>query len=130
MVALTIVWHTQHDDRVCPICQAIDGYEFGPFTDVPDSLMHPAYGEVWNIQTGSLAHEHQVHKGNKYGLLSTCRCHTETKLVDLQDLLYLLQKKIDEMTGELTEAPDYQTGGRRSTTFEDIGIDPSKYGLE
>ena len=34
MPEMYIIWHTQHDDRVCPICKAIDNYKFGPFTDV------------------------------------------------------------------------------------------------
>ena len=129
MPSISIIWHTQKDDRVCPVCKAIEGYIFGPYEDVPDSLVHPTYGEVWNITIGSLAHEHQVHRGSKYGLISNCRCHVETKL-DVKDLIYLLQKKIDEIKNQVAESPDYQKGGSRSTTFEDIGIDPSKYGLE
>jgi hypothetical protein len=128
MPTITITWHTQHDDRVCPICEAIDGYVFGPYTEVPDSLIHPVYGEIWNIYLGSLAHE-QPQFGKKYGLLSSCRCHTTNQL-DARDLLYLLQKKIDELKGKFTEENDYQTGNSRKTTFEDIGVDPSKYGFE
>ena len=129
MPSVSITWHTQHDDRVCPICQAIDGYIWIFEDSVPDSLIHPEYGEVWNVTLGSLAHEHQLHKGSKYGLISNCRCHTESK-ADARDLIYLLQKKIDELKGEFTEENDYQTGGKRETSFEDIGIDPSKYGFE
>ena len=78
--------------------------------------------------TGSLAHEHKQF-GKKYGLLSNCRCHHESK-VDARDLIYLLQKKIDELKGQITEENDYQKGSSRKTSFEDIGIDPSKYGFE
>jgi hypothetical protein len=42
----------------------------------------------------------------------------------------MLQKAIDVLTKESTEAFDYQKGSSRKTTFEDIGIDPSKYGWE
>jgi hypothetical protein len=86
MPSVSVTWHTQHDDRVCPICQAIDGYTWVFTEGVPDSLIHPTYGEVWNIYIGSLAHEHQLHKGSKYGLISNCRCTLEPKF-DLKDLL-------------------------------------------
>jgi hypothetical protein len=128
MPSVSITWHTQHDDNVCPICKAIDGYTWNFENEVPDSLIHPTYGEIWNITTGSLAHEHQLHKGSKYGLISNCRCHTESK-VDARDLLYMLQKKIDEIKGAV-ETDDTKSGSSRRTSFEDIGIDPSKYGLE
>ena len=130
MPTATVTWHTQHDDNVCPICKAIDGYVWTFENEVPDSLVHPTYGEVWNISTGSLAHEHQLHKGSKYGLISNCRCHVDSKVEDAQDLIKLLQDKINELTGEVKEVSDTKAGGSRKTTFEDIGIDPSKYGLE
>jgi hypothetical protein len=129
MPSVSITWHTQHDDRVCPICQAIDGYKWVFEGEVPDSLIHPLYGEIWNVVTGSLAHEQQQF-GKKHGLLSNCRCKTEGGIEDIRDLLYLAQKVIDELKNEVSEAPDYQKGSSRKTTFEDIGIDPSKYGFE
>jgi hypothetical protein len=52
---------------------------------------------VWNISTGSLAHEHQLHKGSKYGLISNCRCHVEGRIVSLKDLLEKVKKKRDEI---------------------------------
>lgn len=138
MPSVSITWHTQHDDAVCPICRAIDGYTW-TFTDVvPDSLIHPVYGEVWNVILGSLAHEHQfttprkkggVSRTMKSGLLSKCRCHTEAKM-EAQDLLYLLRRKIEELKGNFSEVDDTKSGGSRKTTFEDIGVDPSKYGFE
>jgi hypothetical protein len=128
MPSVSITWHTQHDDRVCPICAAIDGYTWTFEGEIPDSLFHPTYGEIWNNVLGSLAHE-QEQFGKKYGLLSTCRCHTESK-AEFTDLLFKLQKKIDEMKGDLIEAPDYKEGSSKKTSFEDIGIDPSKYGFE
>ena len=129
MPSISIKWITQGDDRVCPICRDMNGYIFGPFEgEVPDSLYHPQHGEVWNKYTGSLAHEHKQFC-KKYGLMSNCRCHHEHK-IEAQDMLHLLQQKIDAIKGEIVDAPDYQTGGRRTTSFEDIGVDPSKYGLE
>ena len=129
MPSVSITWHAVGDDRTCPICRAVDGYKWVFEGEVPDSLVHPVYGEIWNIVTGSLAHEHKQF-GKKYGLLSNCRCHTEGKVEDIQDLIYLLQRKIDELANSASEAPDYQKGSSRKTTFEDIGVDPSKYGIE
>jgi hypothetical protein len=107
MPTATITWHTQHDDNVCPICKAIDGYVWTFEGEVPDSLVHPQYGEIWNKQIGSLAHEIQQHKGSKYGLISSCRCHVEGHIVSLKDLLDLCKKKRDEIKiavgGDVTE---------------------------
>jgi hypothetical protein len=128
MPSISITWHAVGDDRTCPICRAIDGYTWTFVNEVPDSLVHPEYGEIWNVTTGSLAHE-QKQFGKKYGLLSNCRCKTDAN-VEARDLIYLLQKKIDELKGQIEEAPDYQKGSSRKTTFEDIGIDASKYGFE
>jgi len=86
MVTVVITWATQKDDAVCPICKAIDGYTWTFEGEVPDSLTHPTYGVIWDIVTGSLAHEHQLHKGSKYGLISNCRCHIEPRF-DLKELL-------------------------------------------
>jgi hypothetical protein len=129
MPSVSITWHAVGDDRTCPICRAINGYTFGPYEgEPPDSLIHPEYGEIWNKITGSLAHEHKQF-GKKYGLLSNCRCHVESK-VDVQDLIRLIQNMIVSLKSEVSESPDYQKGNSRKTTFEDIGIDPSKYGWE
>jgi hypothetical protein len=114
---------------VCPICRAIDGYKWIFEGEVPDSLIHPTYGEVWNIVTGSLAHE-QPQFGKKSGLLSNCRCQTEGKIENVSDMIHLIQKAIDQIRNDVKEAPDYQKGSSRKTTFEDIGVDPSKYGIE
>jgi hypothetical protein len=132
MPSVSITWHTQHDDRVCPICQAIDGYIWIFEDSVPDSLIHPEYGEVWNIHIGSLAHEHQLHKGSKYGLISNCRCHTESKITSLKDLADAVRKLKNELKDALGEydVDDTKSGGYRTTTPEDIGIDLSKYGIE
>jgi hypothetical protein len=133
MVSVTIKWRSSHDARVCDICQHIDGYEW-TFQDViPESLMHPVYGEIWNTTIGSLAHERYQY-GKKYGLLSSCRCHVEPMQMSAPELLKALQDLRDllrdALTEDTSEAPDYQKGSSHKTTFEDIGIDPSKYGWE
>lgn len=74
------------DDRVCKTCEALEGYTWA-FTDtVPDSLTHPAFGEVWNTTQGSGAHGHS----------GTCRCHLEP-VFDLADLLGALKHLRDEL---------------------------------
>ena len=104
MPTATVTWRTQHDDNVCPICQALEGYVWTFEGQVPDTLTHPQFGEVWNTVLGSGAHEHQLHKGSKYGLLSDCRCHVEGHIVSLKDLLDLCKKKRDEIKAATTGA--------------------------
>ena len=132
MATATVTWHTQHDDRVCPICKDIDGYIWTFNGAIPDSLIHPKWGEVWNTTTGSLAHEHQLHKGSKYELISKCRCEVEGKITSLKEeaeAVRKLKNKIKEALGE-SEISDTKSGGYRRTTPEDIGVDLSKYGIE
>lgn len=116
-----ITWHTQQDDRVCPICKMLEGYKFGPYTEMPQSLVHPAYGVVWDFVSGSAAHEHGG--GN-----STCRCYITTE-IDYTALIELLQQLIAKLSAAAGEVDDTKSGGSRSTTFEDLGIDPAKYGF-
>lgn len=133
MVTVTVKWVTSKDDKVCPICRAIDGYVWTFENEIPESLIHPDFGEVWNEQMGSLAHEHQVHKGSKYGLFSSCRCKTENKLVSLKDLADLVRQVKNDLKSELgieTAATDTISGNYRRTRPEDIGIDLSQYGIE
>ena len=133
MPTVSLTWQTKKDDNVCPICKAIDGYTWYFEDEIPDTLIHPTYGEVWNTVLGSLAHEHQLHKGSKYGLMSTCRCHTESKIVSLKDLAMIireLKNRLKEELGETVIVDDTKSGSKRKTTFDDIGIDPAKYGLE
>jgi hypothetical protein len=94
---VSITWHTQHDDNVCPICRAIDNYKWTFTGEMPESLYHPQYGEVWNIMTGSLAHEHKLHRGSKYGLISNCRCHVEGKIESLAGLAEAVRKIKEEL---------------------------------
>lgn len=109
MPSVSITWHTQHDDRVCKICEAIDGYTWAFPDQVPDSLIHPQWGEVWNTTLGSLAHEHQYHKGSKYGLISNCRCHIEPHF-DLKDLVAKVKAFHDEIKEALdTTRPEADT---------------------
>jgi hypothetical protein len=127
MPSISITWHTVGDDRVCPICRAIDGYTwvFTAGKDImTDALYHPIYGIVWSMEQGSNAHAH----GYLSGRQNNCRCRIEPRL-NLEDILAkciflkeTLQKDV--------EAFDYIKGSSRRTTFEDLGIDPSKYDFE
>jgi hypothetical protein len=100
MSKLMLTWHSQHDDRVCPICRQLDGYvwtfetgkdEFGT------ELVHPSFGVVWNVYVGSAAHEH--FKAKMSGYPSSCRCHITAEF-DLSDLLAKVQKLHDEVVAE------------------------------
>jgi uncharacterized protein with gpF-like domain len=103
MPSVSITWRAVGDARTCPLCLAINGYTW-TFTDtVPDSLIHPQYDEIWNITTGSLAHE-QKQFGKKYGLLSNCRCHIEPQF-DLKDLLESVTKLRNELQAEIEVTP-------------------------
>ena len=90
MPSIKVTWRTSGDSNVCPICQAINGYTW-IFKDqpMPDTLIHPVYGEVWNSALGSLAHEHFSAKQGGYP--GFCRCHWDTD-IDVTDLLKKTQK--------------------------------------
>jgi hypothetical protein len=97
----SLTWHTKKDGhQICPICLAIDGYTWTFADTVPDSLIHPTYGEVWNAQLGSLAHEHQLHKGSKYGVFAECQCSVEGKLVSLVALASSVSRLKDRLKTE------------------------------
>ena len=63
-----------HDQRVCPICKAIDGFQWvfdvrqGASNLTNQGLVHPVYGLVWTPTLGSEAH-------GKHS--NTCRCRLE-----------------------------------------------------
>lgn len=104
--AVSLTWHTKKDGhQICPICQAIDGYKWTFEDTVPDSLIHPTYGEVWNVQIGSLAHEHQLHKGSKYGIFAECKCNVEGRIESLAGLAASVKKlKENVKTGTTGES--------------------------
>lgn len=68
MTGTTITWVAIDDSKTCPICRDIDGYKWVfPISEgVPDQLVHPKYGVVWDKNIGSQAHGHQRYN---------CRCH-------------------------------------------------------
>ncbi len=97
MAKLTLTWHTAGDDRVCPVCQALDGYTWifdtstGPH--MTEDLSHPSFGKVWNVNNGSSAHTHAP---------SSCRCHIEHEF-DLSDLVQKAQKLYDAVEMAMNE---------------------------
>lgn len=127
MPTTTKTWHTIGDDHVCPICRALNNYTWVFVTGkdvMTDALWHPIYGIVWSLAEGSNAHS----RGYLSGHDNNCRCEIETQYY-LEDVLaksIFLKEMVDAIDAEIK---DTQSGGRRRTTFEDIGIDPSKYGF-
>jgi len=77
------------DDRVCQVCQALDGYtwtfEVG-YGDMTGVLNHPMYGLVWTIGIGSGAHGHG----------GGCRCHL-TATYEIGDLIERAQQLKDKL---------------------------------
>jgi hypothetical protein len=73
------------DDRVCPICQQLEGYTW-TFTDgVPTILEHKGM-VVWDEASGSAAHGH---KGN-------CRCRIHSKF-DFSDIKARMQQILTDL---------------------------------
>ena len=63
-MSLTITWHTSLDDRVCPICNPLEGRQW-VVSAMPDTLT--SHGKpVWNtVKDQPRTHGHAVHN---------CRC--------------------------------------------------------
>jgi hypothetical protein len=129
MAIITLTWQTTVDDRTCKICKALNGYTWVFDTSrgdvMIDALFHPSMGIVWSLEQGSNAHAH----GYLSGQTNNCRCRMH-HTIDAEDVLaksVYLAEIIKDIANDQT---DTSLGSRRTTTFEDIGIDPSKYGFE
>ena len=85
----TITWVAIDDSRTCPICKAINGYQwtFTANQGIPNELTHPQYGVVWNNTVGSQAHGHQRFN---------CRCSI-TPTIDVSDI----KEKIEQMKTDI-----------------------------
>ena len=84
---IIIKWQSREDERVCPICAAINGYEW-TFTvpnPLPTELVHPQFGVVWTLGLGSRAHGHQ-----KYN----CRCNVHITNVNIDDVYEWAEKNL------------------------------------
>jgi hypothetical protein len=108
---VTITWHTQNDGHVCPICKAIDGYTWTFENAVPDSLIHPQYGEVWNTMLGSLAHDHAGYGSRYRSLFSNCRCRIEPRfqLADLAEKIRVLRDELRVATDPNASEKELET---------------------
>lgn len=94
MPTISVTWVSMHDDRVCLICQALDGYIW-TFTDgVPDELVHPEFGVVWTVTEGSMAHGHPQ---------QFCRCTIDSQ-IEMSDLLARVQR-LHNLIQESVESP-------------------------
>lgn len=97
MAKLILTWHTAHDERVCPICQALDGYTWtfdasrGQHLD--KNLVHPKFGVVWTLDSGSKAHGHARFN---------CRC-TLIPTFDMSDLRPRIEKLFSEIMAEVEQ---------------------------
>ena len=92
MATISVTWHAVMDDRTCPICTALDGYTWVFVTgkdEFPNFISHPAFGVVWDVHRGSMAHGH---------LGANCRCNM-THETDLSDLL----KKVEAFRERVVE---------------------------
>jgi hypothetical protein len=92
MPTILITWHSMKDERVCPICQRLDGFTWSFTTgqnDLNGVLEHPDLGLVWTIEAGSGAH----------GDRGNCRCWITYEIL-LEDTV----QKIRELYDTLKEA--------------------------
>jgi hypothetical protein len=100
MVTATLVWVSMRDSKVCDVCKALDGYEWivdlgaekSPFNT---TLVHPTYGEVWNMRVGSGAHGHFA--------ANTCRCTVIVADMDYSDLLAKVTELADRIEAAFAE---------------------------
>jgi hypothetical protein len=74
---IVVTWIAVMDDRTCPICKALNGYQWTINTNEPFplNLSHPQLGVVWAPE-GSTTHKHR----------QNCRCtlHTVVEVADLK----------------------------------------------
>jgi len=128
MPIITITWHAVEDARTCKICKAIDGYTWIFDTSkgdvLTDALFHPTYGIVWSLDQGSNAHAH----GYLSGQTNNCRCQIEEH-INMEDVDAKCVYLTELLKDLLSTVSDTEGGDHRTTTFEDIGVDPSKYGF-
>lgn len=128
---IKLKWRVR-DGNACPICKAIDGYEWefnaGIDSEVPEILFHPEFGIVWSLSLGSNAHSQH---GYLSGGPNNCRCTMEENF-DLEDVLaksVFIVEELKSMVENIAEPHDMKRGSYRRTTPADIGVDLSKYGI-
>jgi hypothetical protein len=103
MPSVTLTWETMKDDRVCPICKALEGYQWLIQVGAEQLPNELTFGSMvaWDTARGSQAHGH---RGN-------CRCSLKVDL-DLKDVLMRLTALYERLlieTGEEPSAPTQAT---------------------
>jgi hypothetical protein len=69
-ITVRMVWRTQKDAHVCPICKALEGYSWtlGAGAPFPTQLVHPNYGPVYDLRPATSRSLVKEEKGH------LCRC--------------------------------------------------------
>jgi hypothetical protein len=121
-ISYSFMWHALQD--ACPECRQLNGRIFEGQNIYQNTLWDPIWGDIWDMNIDMpLTHG---------GTGAHCRCQLEVQChfdwEKLEELNRLQETMVVANSGQ--ESFDYQKGSSRSTTFEDIGIDPSKYGIE
>ena len=102
MPTATLRWVSMRDSKVCDVCEELDrtgytwildlGAEESPFNT---TLVHPKFGEVWNLRVGSGAHGHFA--------ANTCRCSVIVTDMDYSDLLARITELADRIEAAFGE---------------------------
>ena len=92
MTSITLTWHTQMDNRVCPTCRLLNGntWTFIVGKDTFPTMLKFCGRPVWDIHQGS-----QAHGDNPYN----CRCHITSK-IDMSDI----KTRMETLKEQLTQA--------------------------
>ena len=111
MPTISIMWQIK-DNAACPICKDINGHTWvydvsGP--PIPDSLIHPKHGKVWDKFIGSNAHGHEAYH---------CRCSLIPK-IDVRDLQAKVKLMLD-MTKEGAEFSLFTRYGKPTGAWRDV----------
>ena len=102
MASVTLIWRTMHDERVCKICQALDGYRW-TFEVGKDEMTGSLIANgmiVWSLGLGSRAHGH---KGN-----CRCRLDYEYELKDLIDAATQLRDALRERVAAIAAVKEVE----------------------
>ena len=90
MPSITITWNAINDARTCKVCRAAHGFKWTFTTPepLPQELVHPMYGVIWNLAIGSRAHGHSK---------QNCRCSLKMDEPDLSDVKEWAERKLAEI---------------------------------
>jgi hypothetical protein len=122
-ITYTFMWHALMD--ACPECRQLNGRVFEGQNIWQNTLWDPFWGDIWDLNIDMpLTHG---------GTGAHCRCQLEVQAhfdwAKIEEL-NKLQQVLNSNPTQPQENFDYISGDTRTTSFEDIGIDPAKYGFE